>query len=310
MNKDTPHSRFHANESPGRRIGPILRTVLLPVLFCGLIFPAAPSGGTSFTVMTFNVRYDNPSDGENAWPYRKDMVASTILFHGSDIIGFQEALYNQIKDLESGLPEYAWFGEGRDDGKKRGEFNPIFYRKALFDILRHGTFWLSESPDVPGKKGWDAACARIVTWGEFRFRETDRTVYIFNTHFDHVGRKARRESAKLLLGKIGKISGGAPVILTGDFNCTDTDLPYRLLTTGDADNPPLYDSRGLTELIYGPTQTFSGFQDLVMPGMRIDFIFVRGLNRVARYGVISGKWDGLFASDHFPVLAEIIWPEK
>ena len=255
--------------------------------------------------MSFNIRYDNPGDGDNAWTNRKEMVASTIRFHKIDIAGLQEALYHQVKDLEMLLPEYGWFGVGRDDGREAGEYSPVFYLKERFNILHQSTFWLSDTPGKPGKD-WDAALPRIVTWGKIADTWTDRIFFFFNTHFDHMGETARVKSAELLLKKIDEVIGDLPVILTGDFNCTEKDLPYNILTSGSSKIPGLSDTRYLTKFNpYGTTQTFNGFRSTILPDRRIDFIFVGNTECVLRSGTISDKWDGRFVSDHNAVLAEI-----
>jgi endonuclease/exonuclease/phosphatase family metal-dependent hydrolase len=261
--------------------------------------------GKTFNAMSFNIRYDNPGDKENAWPNRKEMVAATIRFHKVDIAGLQEALSHQVKDLERLLPEYGWFGVGRDDGREAGEFAPVYYRKDRFNILHRSTFWLSDSPEKPGK-AWDAALPRIVTWGKIQDTWTGRIFFFFNTHFDHVGEEARIKSAELLLRKIDKTIGENPVILTGDFNCTEKDPPYKILTSGVAQVPGQSDVHALTKSIpYGSIQTFNGFQNTILPDRRIDFIFVGPSIHVLRCGTIAERWDGRFVSDHNAVLAEI-----
>ena len=286
---------------------------LLVALFCLGIVAAysvfGQSGGPEpgVTVMTFNIRYDNPNDLQNAWPNRKSMVASTIQFQKIDMAGLQEVLNGQLKDLEGLLPEYGWLGVGRDDGKEAGEYNPIFYLKSRFKIMAQSTFWLSETPDTPGSRGWDAACNRIVTWAKFEDRASMRVFFFFNTHFDHVGEVARLKSAELIIKKIGEIAGGEPIIVTGDFNCRTDDAPYHLLLSGDGKAPGLVDTLRLSKTgHYGSTQSFNGFNIELDPGNVIDFIFVRGVKSVLRHGIISEIWDGKFASDHYPVIAEII----
>jgi len=256
-------------------------------------------------VMSFNIRYDNPKDGDNAWINRKEIVAQTILFHKVDIAGLQESLHHQVKDLETLLPQYDWFGVGRDDGQMKGEFAPVFYLRRRFKILHKSFFWLSDTPGKPGK-GWDAACPRIVTWGKFEDRWTGKYFFLFNTHFDHRGETARVKSAELLLKKINELIGESPVVLTGDFNCLEKDEPYEILTSGIGQNPGLSDTYYLTQTKpYGSTHTFNGFGDTINPDSRIDFIFVGKINQVLRFGIISERWDGRFASDHNAVLAEI-----
>jgi endonuclease/exonuclease/phosphatase family metal-dependent hydrolase len=263
------------------------------------------TSGKTINVMSFNIRYDNPGDKENRWTYRKEMVAATIRFHEADIAGLQEALNHQVKDLETLLPEYGWFGVGRDDGREAGEYAPIFYLKDRFTILHQSFFWLSDTPEKPGK-AWDAACPRIVTWGKIEETRTGKTFFFFNTHFDHVGEEARIKSAGLLLEKIDEVTGNYPVILTGDFNCTEKDMPYKILTSGNGQLPGLSDVRYLTKSTpYGTTQTYNGFRNTILPDRRIDFIFVGKIDRVLRCGTIAERWDGRFVSDHNAVLAEI-----
>ncbi|MDD8027613.1 MAG: endonuclease/exonuclease/phosphatase family protein [Acidobacteriota bacterium] len=265
---------------------------------------AAPSEG--LVVMTFNIRNGNANDGPNAWPLRKEMVASTIFFHEAAIVGMQEVLRGQIDDLERLLPGYGWFGVGRDDGRDGGEFGPIFYARGRFRLLEQATFWLSATPDVPGSRGWDGACNRIVTWGKFAEIATGRTFYVFNTHFDHLGTTARRESAALLLRKIVEIAGTGPAVVTGDFNCASSDEPYRILTAGVDGGAALVDARTISgRPPYGGSLSFNGFGSVTGAGSIIDHVFVRGGIAAARSGVIAEKWDGRFASDHYPVLAEI-----
>lgn len=263
-------------------------------------------GAESINVMSFNIRYDNPGDGENAWPHRKQMAAGTLCFHKVDIAGLQEALHDQVRDLEMLLPQYAWFGVGRDDGREKGEYNPVFYRKDRFKVIEQSTFWLSETPEMPGKKGWDAACPRIVTWGKIEDKLTKTVFFVFNTHFDHVGKTARVKSAEFLLKKIEELTENEPIILTGDFNCTEKDPPYKILTSGTDELPNLADVHFISESRpYGSTKTFNGFQNEIKPGHRIDFIFVRNTGKVLRCGIIAERWDGRFVSDHNVVLAEI-----
>jgi endonuclease/exonuclease/phosphatase family metal-dependent hydrolase len=162
-----------------------------------------PTGSSiALRAMSFNIRYDEPRDGVNAWSNRKTKVGDVIRFHKADLVGVQEALLSQLRDLERMLPDFEWCGVGRTDGKESGEYSAILYRKARFQLLECKTFWLSETPDKPGSMGWDAAYPRIVTWARFRDHGSGRTFFHFNTHFDHRGQKARVESAALILTKI------------------------------------------------------------------------------------------------------------
>lgn len=258
-----------------------------------------------FRVMTFNIRYDEPRDNENSWPNRKEMVASMIRFHQADLIGVQEALQHQLADLNKLLPEYAWIGVGRDDGKQGGEFSAIIYRRSRFKPTQTSTFWLSETPTLPGSKGWDAAYPRIVTWARFRDLKTNKTFFHFNTHFDHQGGRAREESTRFLLKQIEKIAGTQPAVVTGDFNFRESTTAYEILTDMPKGKVGLRDARYISRYRHhGPTSTFNEFKALI-PEMRIDYILVNGRVQVLQHGTLADTWDGRFPSDHLPVLAEM-----
>lgn len=258
--------------------------------------------------MTFNIRYNEPRDGVNIWANRKTKVADVIRFHKADLVGVQEALSDQLKDLETLLPGFAWCGVGRTDGKTSGEYSAILYRKWRFKLLETNTFWLSETPDKAGSKGWDANLPRIVTWAKFQDLKTKKTFYHFNTHFDHRGATARTESAKLLLASVPKISGKFPFVVTGDFNAKQDTNVYRILTGKEsAGNFKLVDTRYVSENgHFGGDSTFNEFKELI-PAMTIDYIFVGDKTQVSEHGILSDRWDGLWASDHLPVLAEIVF---
>ena len=287
-----------------------LPVYLVIVLFCSLQalspgYSQSSGEASGINAMSFNIRYDNPGDGKNAWANRKDIVAETIAFHRVDICGMQEALKHQIEDLAGLLPGYGWIGVGRTDGKTGGEYCPIFYNKARIEVLDSSTFWLSETPDEPGSKSWDSSLPRIVTWARLKDRRTDKTFWHFNTHFDHRGREARAKSAGLLLEQIQHISAGGPSFVTGDFNCPPGSPPYKILTSGREGLPGLRDVYLQFKRPYGGTQTFNGFSGESRPGSRIDYIFVNHSVGVGRFGTIAERWDGRFVSDHYPVLAEI-----
>jgi endonuclease/exonuclease/phosphatase family metal-dependent hydrolase len=261
-------------------------------------------------VMSFNIRFDNPADGYNAWPHRKELAASMIRFYDAGIVGLQEALRSQLDDLKASLPGYDWFGVARTSGtvdpEPDNEFSAILYRADRFERLDGSTFWLSPAPDSVGTKGWDAALPRVVTWARLRDRQSGATFYFFNTHFDHIGVEARAESAKLILRRIARIAGeAAPVILTGDFNAVPTEPPYRIITD-ESDDLPLFDA--LTRSAqphHGPLGTWSGFSFPGEPGRRIDYIFVNDEVEVLQHAVLSDSWSGRFPSDHLPVLAVV-----
>lgn len=255
-------------------------------------------------VVTFNIRYDNPGDGDNAWPHRRDAVASLLRFHEVDIAGLQEVLQHQLRDLESRLPDHDGFGVGRDDGATAGEFAPVFFRRDRFRLLRSGTRWLSPTPDIPGSMGWDAACPRIVTWGELLDLASGRSLFVFNTHFDHRGATARLESARAVGTWIREIAGNEPVLVTGDFNCPPDSPPLRDL---EGDGRDLVLARSTSELPpHGPSTTWNGFAaDFDANRPAIDHIFVRPTTSVRRHGVVTERIGNRHLSDHFAVLAEV-----
>lgn len=255
--------------------------------------------------MTFNIRFNTIADSLNAWPYRKDKVASQVLFHDVHLLGVQEALSGQILDLEERLPRFKYVGVGRDDGKTKGEYSAIFYDTTRLQVLQSQTFWLSLTPEVPGSKSWDAAITRIVTWAKMKDRKTGQTFFAFNTHFDHMGKVARRESAKLLLQKIESIAGKTRSIVTGDFNSLPSDEPIQVIV--DKTEPlRLTDTKELSATPhYGPAGTFNGFGPKEKEEQPIDYIFVKGPWQVETHATISQTWGGRFASDHFAVLASV-----
>ena len=257
-------------------------------------------------VMTFNIRYNNPRDSLNAWPHRIDKTSSQILFHESHIVGVQEALHGQIKDLDRILTKYKYVGVGRDDGKEQGEYSAIFFDTTRLQVLQSQTFWLSQTPHVAGSKSWDAAITRIVTWAKFRDKKTKKEFYVFNTHFDHIGQVARAESAKLLLRYANEIAGKIPFILTGDFNAYPGQEPIQIITN-IKDALHLVDTKSVSATPhYGPLGTFNGFQSKETGDTPIDYIFIKHGVKVLQHATLSETWEGRFSSDHFPVLAKLI----
>jgi endonuclease/exonuclease/phosphatase family metal-dependent hydrolase len=257
-----------------------------------------------FNVMTFNIRYNNPADSSNSWPHRKDKVVSQVLFHDVQLLGVQEALVDQMSDLQQGLKKFKSVGIGRNGGTK-DEYSAIFYDSTRFWLLKSETFWLSEHPNSAASVGWDAALSRIVTWAQFKDLKTKKKFYFFNTHFDHVGKKARAESAKMILQKVKEIAGKTPVIVTGDFNSYSSDEPYKLMV--DVNNVDrLTDTKDISATPhYGPTGTFNGFTGKEMANEPIDYIFIKNGGKVLSHATLSQTWGGRFSSDHFPVFAEL-----
>ena len=257
-------------------------------------------------VASYNLRYDNPGDSLDAWKYRKETVANLIQFHDFDIFGAQEVLHHQIEELLEEMEGYSYIGVGRDDGKSAGEYSPVFYKDEMFKLLNSGTFWLSENTKVPNK-GWDAALPRVCSWGEFEDRRTGFKFYLFNTHFDHVGVEARKESARLILNKIKEIAEDAPVILTGDFNVDQENEGYELIHSSDR----LTDSYERSPIKYGASGTFNSFNVNASTERRIDHIFLTDHFKVLRHGILTDSYQAKdqarLPSDHYPVLVELTY---
>jgi endonuclease/exonuclease/phosphatase family metal-dependent hydrolase len=257
-------------------------------------------------VMTFNIRLNTKADSLNAWPFRKDKVASQVLFHKAQLLGVQEALNDQMMELQQLLPGYHYTGVARDDGKTKGEYSAIFYDTSRLKLISSSTFWLSLTPDVPGSKSWDAAITRIVTWAKFTDKKSRKQFFVFNTHFDHIGREARKQSALLLKQKVVEIAGAVPAIIMGDFNSKPIDEPIVILN--DKNDPIRFtDCKELSvSPHYGPSGTFNGFKSKEVDEYPIDYIFLKGKWKVLQHATLSQTWEGRFSSDHFPVFAKLI----
>ena len=258
-------------------------------------------------IMSFNLRYDTPNDGVNAWPNRRDWVGALISFHEADAVGVQEALVGMLRDLDTRLPGFDRVGVGRADGREGGEFSAILYRTGRLTLLDSGTFWLSPTPEVPGSKGWDAALERIATWARFRDRASGCTYLHLNTHFDHIGEMARQESARLIRRRLATLAGGDPVIVTGDLNSDPRSAPYRILTRDTIADaiPPLLDAFFASATgHYGPTSSWTEFR-AIEPDRRIDYVLVSPGARVLSHGILTDSWNDRFPSDHLPVLATV-----
>ena len=242
---------------------------------------------TTLQVGTYNIRYENRGDSlkGNGWGQRLPIIAQQVLFHDLEIFGTQEGYIGQLEGMKALLPGYEYIGVGRDDGKQAGEHSAIFYKTEVFDLLDHGDFWLSPTPDVPSK-GWDAALNRICTWGHFKVKETKQELYYMSLHMDHIGVQARMESAKLVVEKIKEICGGKPVVLTGDFNVDQNNPIYSTFVTSGI----LNDSYEVCEIRYALDGTANGFDPNSFTTSRIDHVFVSPQTRVIRYGVLTDTY--------------------
>ena len=272
------------------------------IIFVSLLFLAMAYGKAEdkevLKIATFNLRMDTPSDGENAWFHRKDMVNDLIRFYGFDLFGTQEGFTHQLNDILR-LSDYQFIGVGRDDGKDAGEHCAIFYRSDRFKVLDQGDFWLSEHPEKPGR-GWDGTCCnRICTWWKFEDLKNHKQFYFFNVHYEYEGDVARRESSNLMISRIKSIAGNQPVFLTGDFNAFPTEEPIRILN----DSGFLNDSYKITkEAPFGPVCTYHGYDSTIKTEERLDYIWVTDSIQIDKYGVLTNTLYGHTPSDHFPVM--------
>lgn len=253
-------------------------------------------------IISYNIRYDAAGDGINRWPNRKDTLIAMLQFYAPEILGVQEALSSQMEDLKQGLNGYQYEGVGRDDGKQAGEFSAIFFHNNRYKKINGGTFWISPTPDVPGSKGWDAACVRICTWVQLKDLRNGKICFAFNTHLDHVGDTARNMGTQLLLNRIKTIAGNEPVVLMGDFNSEPESIAYRNI---QGSNQPALREASCEDCTIACTYT--GFPVKSEVCKRIDFIFLSRHFICKRYRVDPKQIGENYLSDHLPVIADLIW---
>lgn len=269
---------------------------------------AAMANAAEVRVMTFNVRYDNPGDGggTNSWVARGVRVAQAIVDADADIVGTQEVLHHQYADLCRSLSGYEVLGCGRDDGDAQGEYAALFFKRSRFDCLRSGNFWLSDTPEIAGSKGWDGACVRMATWALLCDKQTGDTLIVLNTHLDHEGEEARRNGVELIMRRVKELASGAACIVTGDFNATPKSEPIELITDNSS-GWYLIDTRTAARQTDGPEWTFHNFGRLSEPERsRIDYIFVSPRVEVTQYATIDNSTDApLTYSDHCPVIVTL-----
>ncbi|MBL7851841.1 MAG: endonuclease/exonuclease/phosphatase family protein [Cyclobacteriaceae bacterium] len=264
-----------------------------------LSFVLMTSFAQPLRVMSYNIRYDNPSDGPNSWPYRKDFLVAQVRSVDADILGVQESLPSQVEYLAAELPAYGRAGRGRDENGT-GESTIIFFRIERFEMTESGIFWLSETPEKMSK-GWDAAIRRICTYVRLKDRNTGQPYLVLNTHFDHVGAEARKRSAELLLGKMKQMNkAGHPVILLGDFNATPESEPVGILKS------KLKDARlSAAQVTLPQPGSFNAFDSTKPAESLIDHVFVSPEFQVERYALLVEMREGRYPSDHFPIVVDL-----
>lgn len=253
-------------------------------------------------VGSYNLRLITSSDlGVRDWGNRKQWVRKIIDMHGFDILGTQEGVISQLDDIVADK-NYDYVAVGRDDGKLKGETSGILFKKDRFEVMNTGTFWFSETPEVPSK-GWDANINRICTWIQFKDKASSKVFFFFNVHYDHQGTVARVESSKLMLAKINEIAGSNPAIMTGDLNSEPNSEAMTALTGSSM----LWDAKLVTvSPALGPEGTFYDYDLSKTPTSRIDYVLVNKIVKVLGYKVIDDDFQtGNIASDHLPVNAQI-----
>jgi len=253
---------------------------------------------------TYNIRCMASVDTKMGvgWESRKDRACQWVLDQGIDVVGMQEVTHTQLLDIQERMPEYDYVGVGRTDGKEKGEYTPIFFRKDRFKALDKGNFWLSETPDVAGSKGWDAALERVASWVKLKDKKTGKVFMAVNTHFDHVGQTARKESAKLIMRKIQEIVGDSPAVVTGDFNITDKNEAYKTMVTNDF---VMKDAYKESPVRCGVNYTYHNYSNIPADkASKIDFIFITPQIEVHRT-LIPQNSPSYPLSDHNPHWADL-----
>ena len=298
------------------KMGAVLMSAVLPAALVGCR-TAAPSAET-IRVGSYNIRlsgdWAKKADGANGWDLRKADLVALVKKLDLDAFGLQEVCPDQAAYLREHLPDYAFVGDHRGADRKSDEASPVFYRKSRFEAEKSGTFWLSETPDVPGRKGWGAACPRVCSYLILREKATGRRFCFANTHTDHVSELAREKGMLLVISRMREFGKGAPIVFTGDHNCRYGDKPAVAVRRG------LKDARNIAEKTSGPHNTYQGFGKYKDGPVRvdgqkfddycIDYIYVSDGTRVLDFTTHDDFRPGtqLYPSDHFPVTATLVLP--
>jgi len=270
-------------------------------------------------LMSFNILVDKRTDTPYFWEYRRCQIAALLKYYNPDIFCLQEALEHQKEYLAEYFQEYEGFGVGRSDGKIDGEQVPIFHRKNMFKLKAQGHFWLSETPHIAGSIGWDAKCPRTVVWKQLQHEAMKQPFIIANTHYDHKGKIANKNSAKVLQQELSSIDSRCTKLLCGDFNSSEETTAYKeILSCGFSDS-----SKGKEVVCYGMPFTYHRFlmeqyktdllsiqQENERVFRTIDHVFHLGGIKVHRYSILGDNQLGMYPSDHFPVLCDISFTDS
>lgn len=290
-----------------------MRTTLISCL-CALAVAVsagqsqAPPASADLQVTSFNIRYGTANDGENRWPLRRDLLIDVLRTEDADLIGVQEALHGQIVEITSAVPAYGVIGVGRDDGKTRGEYAAILYRRDRFHVAESGTFWFSDTPSVVASRSWGNSITRICTWARLVDRQGD-AFWVFNVHLDHQSQPSRERSTALLAERIrARGVASEPVIVTGDFNVGEANPALATLVAGDS--APLVDTFRVRHPEATEVGTFTGFDPARTTGDKIDYVLVTPGVKVLDAQILRTARDGRLPSDHFPVTARLRLPGR
>lgn len=302
-----------------RRMISFLMCVFLLLVIIPDLCRADASGadGLELHVMTFNIRYGTANDGENHWKNRKDMVFDVFRNHPSDVVGLQEALRFQMDEIRKECPVYGEIGVAREDGYEKGEYSSVLYRTDRFGVGESGTFWLSDTPEIPGSNTWGAACVRICSWARLIETKTGNAFYIFNLHLDHVSQPSREKSAVLLAERIRNRRFKDPFVVTGDFNVGESNSVVKYLK-GQSDidlgtgqktinTVSMVDTFRVLHPDITDVGTFNGFKGN-RQGDKIDYVFTLPTVKVLEAQILYGNIDGRYPSDHFPIIARLYFP--
>ncbi len=299
-------------QAVGPKRSPLLELQTLAVLLAAVPMTLPAQTGPDLRVMSFNIRYGTADDGEDSWPLRRNLVVQVIAQQDPDVFGVQEALHFQLDELMSGLGDYALIGVGRDDGRTRGEYTAVLYRASRFEFDETDTFWLSDTPEIPGSASWGNRITRICTWARLVDRDSGNSFYVYNVHLDHESQDSRERSAELLAERIAMRTYPDPVIVTGDFNAGEQNSAMRYLrgevgrAWAKSDTAPsapgLIDTFRRVHPDATDVGTFNAFRG-VTTGERIDAILVSRDWSVQDAAIVRTSSGGRYPSDHFPVSA-------
>jgi len=272
-----------------------------------------PETGVNLHIMSFNIRCGTAKDGKNHWMFRRSLVHEILNYYRPDVLGLQEALDFQIAALHTMLPGFKTVGVGNLGGSK-GLHSVIFYDSARFVLSADGTFWFSDTPAIPGSKGWGNIIPRTCTWVRLIDKETEQAFYFYNVHLDHLSLRSRKKSVVFLTKHIHARHSPDPFVLVGDFNARERstpiqylrgDIPLKIKTEGYVSNPePLLDTFRVRYPYHRNVATFHGYRRLFFR-FRLDYIFVPPSVRIYDAKIIQLRWKKCYPSDHFPMYTQI-----